>query len=37
MCYLIAKDTKKHGCFAIKTTHGNLRRTMVRTTKSLIV
>ncbi len=22
MCYLIAKDTKKHGCFAIKTTHG---------------
>ena len=22
MCYLIAKDTKKHGCYAIKTTHG---------------
>lgn len=22
MCYLIAKDTKKHGCYALKTTHG---------------
>lgn len=22
MCYLIAKDTKKHGCYAIKTSHG---------------
>lgn len=22
MCYLVAKDTKKRGCFALKTTHG---------------
>ena len=23
MCYLIAKDTKKHGCLALKTRHGS--------------
>ena len=22
MCYLVAKDTKKHGCLALKTQHG---------------
>lgn len=22
MCYLIAKDTKTHGCYALKTAHG---------------
>lgn len=22
MCYLVAKDTEKHGCYALKTTHG---------------
>lgn len=22
MCYLIAKDREKHGCIALKTTHG---------------
>lgn len=22
MCYLVAKDTNKHGCYALKTTHG---------------
>ena len=22
MCYLVAKDTNQHGCFALKTTHG---------------
>ena len=22
MCYLVAKDTKKRGCCALKTTHG---------------
>ena len=22
MCYLIAKDKEKHGCYALKTTHG---------------
>ncbi len=22
MCYLIAKDTKEHGCIALKTKHG---------------
>ncbi len=22
MCYLIAKDKKKHGCYALKTSHG---------------
>ena len=22
MCYLIAKDREKHGCFALKTNHG---------------
>ena len=22
MCYLIAKDRNKHGCLALKTTHG---------------
>lgn len=22
MCYLIAKDKNKHGCYALKTTHG---------------
>jgi len=22
MCYLIAKDVDKHGCYALKTTHG---------------
>lgn len=22
MCYLVAKDTKRHGCYAFKTTHG---------------
>lgn len=22
MCYLVAKDTAKHGCYALKTMHG---------------
>lgn len=22
MCYLVAKDTRKRGCYALKTTHG---------------
>ena len=22
MCYLVAKDTEKHGCYALKTSHG---------------
>lgn len=22
MCYLVAKDTNKRGCYALKTTHG---------------
>lgn len=22
MCYLVAKDTTKHGCYALKTNHG---------------
>lgn len=22
MCYLVAKDTNRHGCYALKTTHG---------------
>ena len=22
MCYLIAKDPQKHGCYALKTVHG---------------
>ena len=22
MCYLVAKDTNQHGCYALKTTHG---------------
>lgn len=22
MCYLVAKDTERHGCYALKTTHG---------------
>lgn len=30
MCYLVAKDTEKRGCYALKTTHGerlvNLKR-----------
>ena len=32
MCYLVAKDTEKRGCYALKTTHGehlvNLKRTL---------
>lgn len=32
MCYLIAKDVNKRGCFALKTTHGKhlvqLKRTL---------
>lgn len=34
MCYLVAKDTEKRGCYALKTTHGerlvNLKRTLDR-------
>ena len=22
MCYLVAKDTERHGCYALKTVHG---------------
>ena len=32
MCYLVAKDTEKRGCYALKTTHGerlvNLKRAL---------
>ena len=32
MCYLVAKDTEKRGCYALKTSHGkrlvNLKRTL---------
>ena len=32
MCYLVAKDTEKRGCYALKTTHGEhlvkLKRTL---------
>ena len=36
MCYLIAKDTKKHGCFAIKTTHGNHLVQMKKELKAVV-
>lgn len=31
MCYLIAKDKNKHGCYALKTSHGKHLVTLKRT------
>lgn len=30
VCYLIAKDVNKHGCYALKTSHGKHLSKMVR-------
>ena len=30
MCYLVAKDVDKHGCYALKTSHGKHLSKMVR-------
>ena len=26
MCYLVAKDRNEHGCYALKTTHGRIKK-----------
>lgn len=36
MCYLIAKDTSKHGCLALKTTHGKHLAELKRTLNTLV-
>lgn len=30
VCYLVAKDVNKHGCYALKTSHGKHLSKMVR-------
>ena len=40
MCYLVAKDTEKRGCYALKTTHGerlvNLKRALEKRWESKV-
>lgn len=36
MCYLVAKDTKKHGCYALKTTHGKQLVRMKRELNAIV-
>lgn len=37
MCYLVAKDTAKHGCYALKTMHGKHLVELKRFLNELVV